>query len=286
MAGTEDAVAKAHALVKRVTSLSQGLVPPVEVNRVKAALAGREQAYSAARGAWGTASADLTRILRLDPSALAMPIEPVFMQVTLISPDDTVDTLIPIGLVNRPELASQRQLVQATLVRLKQERLRPLMPSLLLQGAPVPTAPGGYLMGGAFGSSTNGSSAPGQFRNDVNVQMFWGLENLGFGNRALIRERTAEQQQQLLELFRVQDTVAAEIASAHAQLAAATARVPQAESEVRQAQISFAGNMRGRERDNAVWRPADAGQSPFGSCVCAGAAGHSLRQLFFSRERL
>ena len=134
MAGSEDAVAKAHALLKRVTSLAQGLVPPVEINRVKAALADREQAYSAARGAWGMASADLTRVLRLDPSSLAMPVEPVFMQVTLISTEDTVDTLIPVGLINRPELASQRQLVQATLVRLRQERLRPLMPSLLLQG--------------------------------------------------------------------------------------------------------------------------------------------------------
>ncbi len=245
MAGAEDAVAKAQALVKRVKSLSQGLVPPVEVNRVQAALAGREQAYSAARGAWGTASADLTRALRLDPSALAMPIEAPFTQVTLISPEEPVDSLIPIGLLNRPELASQRQLVQATLVRLRQERMRPLMPSLLLQGAPVPTAPGGYLMGGIFGSTSNGSGSPTQFRNDVNLQLLWGLENLGFGNRALVRERAAEQQQQAIELFRVQDTVAAEVASAHADLVAASERVPQAETEVKQAQISFAGNMRG-----------------------------------------
>ena len=84
-----------------------------------------------------------------------------------------------------------------------------------------------------------------QFRNDVNVQLLWGLENLGFGNRALVRERTAEQQQQLIELFRVEDNVAAEVARAHAELAAAAARVPQAEMEVQQAQISFAGNMRG-----------------------------------------
>ena len=130
-------------------------------------------------------------------------------------------------------------------MRLKQERLRPLLPSLVLQGAPVPTAPGGYLMGGIFGSSNDGLNSPTQFRNDLNLQMFWGLQNMGFGNRGLIRERSAEQQRQLIEMFRAQDVVAAEIAEAHAQLLSAADRIPEAENGVKQAQISFAGNLQG-----------------------------------------
>ena len=39
------------------------------------------------------------------------------------------DSLIPIGLTNRPELAARQALVQATLAKLKQERMRPLIPS-------------------------------------------------------------------------------------------------------------------------------------------------------------
>ncbi len=245
MAGAADAVEKARLLVKTVTALSEGLVPPIEINRARADLAAREQSYLRAREAWGVASAELTRVLRLDPSALAVPLEPPHMQVTFISPAETVDSLIPIGLTTRPELASQRQLVQATLLRLRQERLRPLLPSLVLQGAPVPTAPGGYLMGGLFGSSNNGLGSPNQFRNDVEMQMLWGVQNMGFGNAGLIRERSAQQRQQLLEMFRVQDDVAAEIAKAHAELISAAQRIPEAETGVRQAQISFEGNIKG-----------------------------------------
>lgn len=73
----------------------------------------------------------------------------------------------------------------------------------------------------------------------------WGLNNLGFGNRGLIRERQAEQEQTVIELFRTQDNVAAEIADVYAQLQAAARRVVEAEAGVRQAQLSFAGNLRG-----------------------------------------
>ena len=46
-------------------------------------------------------------------------------------------------------------------------------------------------------------------------------------------------------MFRIQDTVAAEIARAHAQLASAAVRVKEAEAGVAEAQISFAGNLKG-----------------------------------------
>ena len=100
-------------------------------------------------------------------------------------------------------------------------------------------------MGGAFFSSSSGQPSPTSARNDVNVQLLWTLNNMGFGNAALIRERRAEQEQTLIELFRVQDNVAAEIARIHAELEAAAARIPEAEYGVKQAQISFAGNLKG-----------------------------------------
>ncbi len=218
---------------------------PIEINRAQTTLASLEQSYAAAQGSWGAASAELTRVLRLDPTAMVLPMEPPHLQVTLIPSDRTVDELIPVGLLTRPELASQKALVQAALVRLRQEKLRPLLPSVVLYGNPVPTAPGGYLMGGAFWSSNNGQSAPTVGRNDINLQLLWTLQNMGFGNRALIRERRAEQEQQLIEMFRAQDNVAAEIARIHAELEAAAARIPEAEFGVQQAQISFAGNLKG-----------------------------------------
>ena len=66
----------------------------------------------------------------------------------------------PSACTSRPELASQQALVQATLARLRQERMRPLVPSLVLRGDATPAAPGGYLMGGVFGSDINGHRQP------------------------------------------------------------------------------------------------------------------------------
>ena len=245
LAGAQDAAEKARQLVRTVAALGKGLVPPIEVDRARAELAEAEQSEALAREQWRLASADLTRALRLDPAAVVAPLEPPYLQVTLIAPHESVDKLIPIGLMNRPELASQQALVQATLARLRQERLRPLMPSIVLGGDASPAAPGGYLMGGVFGSDVNGSGNPWTGRADVSVQVLWEVRNLGFGNRALVRERRAEQDQAAIELYRLQDRVAAEVAQAAAQIESATIRVAKAEIGLKEAQATFAGNLKG-----------------------------------------
>ncbi len=245
LAGVEDSVAKSRDMVRRAAALGKDLAAPVEVDRARTQLAELEQASATAREQWRLASADLTRSLRLAPGAIVIPLEEPYLQVTLISPSEPVDNLIPIGLVSRPELASQQALVQATLARLKAERLRPLVPSVVLQGDAVPAAPGGYLMGGIYGSDLNGKPNSWTGRVDPSVQVLWELRNLGFGNRALVRERQAETQQATIELLRIEDRVAAEIAQAQAQVESAAARVVQAETGLKQAQINFAGNLRG-----------------------------------------
>ena len=112
------------------------------------------------------------------------PLEPPHLQMTLISPDEPLDDLIPIGLMGRPELATQQALVQASLARLKQERMRPLIPSLLIMGDAGQAAPGQYLMGGFFqANSNNGGGTSSAGRSDVNVQLLWALNNMGYGNR-------------------------------------------------------------------------------------------------------
>jgi outer membrane protein TolC len=240
LAGAQDTVAKSRELVDRVTKLAKALVPPFEADRARAQLAESEQAAAEALEAWRFASAELTRTLRLNPAAVVVPVEPPYLEVTLLAPAETLDNLIPIGLTSRPELAAQQALVQATLVRLRQERLRPLMPSVILQGNPTTVAPGGNLMGGIWTSDVNGGkNTPWVGRDDINVQVLWELRNLGFGNRALVRERRAEQEQALIELFRVQDRVAAEVTQAHAQLVSAAVRIAEAEVGVQEALITY-----------------------------------------------
>jgi outer membrane protein TolC len=243
LAGTIDVVNKGlelrHAIDAQRTLASR----PTDQHRARALLAEFDEAIASAREQWTSASADLTQVLRLDPAAVVIPLEPPNLRVTFISPDAPVDTLIPIGLTNRPELASQQALVQAALVRIRQERIRPLVPSLILEGSPGPAGVGGNLEAGVFASGAHGAGNPTSERDDVSAGLVWQLQNFGFGNRALVRERRAEQQQFLAELFRIQDRVAAEVARAHGQLRSAASRVNTAELGVEEARLAYEGSL-------------------------------------------
>ncbi len=242
LAAAQDSVRRAEDVVGRTEKLAKGLIPPLEASRARAELARRRLALSSARERWRTASAQLTRLLRLDSQARVEPLEPPHLQVTLIPPETTVDSLIPLALTNRPELASQQALVQASLARLKQERMRPLVPSLLLRGTATPQ---GTIGSGVFGGGINSDMKNFSARNDYDVQLIWELQNLGFGTAARIRERRADNQLALLELLNVQDKIAQEVVEAHAQVQEAAGRIKDAEAGVKDALDSADKNLEG-----------------------------------------
>jgi outer membrane protein TolC len=115
--------------------------------------------------------------------------------------------------------------------------MRPLLPSLVMQGG----GPGGAFNFASFQGGPDGQPTEGSGRYDLDVGVVWTLDNLGAGNRAAVRERTAEQQRAVLEVFNTEDRVAEEVVTAHAQLEAAVARVRQTEASVREANITVAG---------------------------------------------
>jgi outer membrane protein TolC len=246
LAGAIDAARRADDVVRRTEKLAaggEGILADVDVSRARTEFDRRDQAVDSARERWRTASAELARALRLDPAALVEPLEDPHLQVTLVGVDTSVDDLIPLALTRRPELAAQQALVQATLVRLKQEQLRPLIPSVLLRGAS--TNPAGTLAVGTFGGGLNSGLSNFSARSDFDVQVLWEFQNLGFGNVARVREQRAENELAVLELFRVQDRVAKEVAEAYAQTQSAAARVVKAErglkNAVESAEKNFAG---------------------------------------------
>jgi outer membrane protein TolC len=98
-------------------------------------------------------------------------------------------------------------------------------------------------MGGVYASGAHGDANPTGARDDVGVGLVWGLDNLGLGNRALVRERRAEQRQVLVELFRLQDIVAAEVARAHAGVESAAVRVQTAETGLQESQLAYTGSL-------------------------------------------
>ncbi|HYH63137.1 MAG TPA: TolC family protein [Urbifossiella sp.] len=233
LAGALLAETMAADLSRRATALAAGLAPPAEENRAKVELARRRQVVFAARERWRTSGAELGRLLRLDPTQLLEPAEPPFLPVTVIDPTAPVDSLIPIALATRPELAGQQAVVQATLARLKQEKLRPLVPSLAVRS--VSTNPSGSLGYGAFGGGRNDRLDDFSGRFDLDVQLLWEFQSLGLGNRARVAERRAENEAALLDLFRTQDRIAAEVVQAFAQVRSAAERLNVAEPALREA---------------------------------------------------
>lgn len=244
MAGAQDATEKAQNLTKRIKELSKDFVSPIEVDRALTTLADIEQQELLRYQEWRVASADLTRELRLNPTTMVAPLEPPHLQVTLISPKECLDELVPIGLLSRPELASQRAIVQWALDRIRHEQIRPFTPTLIFAPNAVPAAPFGTMMTGIFSSDRNGTPQPWVGRFDSLTMGTWEANNLGFGNAAAVRERRAEKERELVELFRIQDHVAAEIVQAYARVQASLLRINKSETEVKEAKITFDGNLK------------------------------------------
>ncbi|QVL30396.1 TolC family protein [Telmatocola sphagniphila] len=234
-------IIQGEELVRQVGALAEGLVPAVETNRAKVELSRRKQAASTTRERYLYSQADLTRLMRISPTQPLMPSEPSNLKIRLIDPKYSVDELIPIALTNRPELASQQALVQATLDRLRQEKMRPLIPSLAFRS--VSTNPSGSLAVGSFsaGSAGNFGSMSGRF--DYDIQVIWELQNLGLGNYVRIKEKRTEHEIALLELFRIQDRVAAEVIQAYASVTSAAERLLVAEPAYDEARELLAKNI-------------------------------------------
>ena len=177
----------------------------------------------------------------MDPSAQVDPQEPPQLRIELIDLHKPLDDLIPIALTSRPELASQQAQVQLTLTLLKHEKLRPLIPSILLRGSSTPVT--GTLAAGVFGGGPNSTIGNGGLRSDLDLQVLWQFDNLGFGNLAKVHQREAENRLAVIDLFRIQDRVAAEVAQAYAQAQLAARRVDLAEKGIRSVQQSADKNL-------------------------------------------
>ncbi|HVX12145.1 MAG TPA: hypothetical protein VHC22_13270 [Pirellulales bacterium] len=240
-----DAVQRGRKLVAMIADLTPDLVSGAEIDRARNLLADLEQKAVEARQNWRIASAELTRVLRLDPRAVVEPLEHDHLQITLISPERSLDELIPIALTNRPELASHQAVVQATLVAIRREKLRPLLPSLFLNGFQSPFE---LIQAGAVGEGNGNKMNQWSPRDDITPQVIFIANGLGFRNLAAVKEARGMSSRQLVALFRMQDSVAAGVTRIQADLQSAAARVVQAEREVRSALINYNGNVEGLEQ--------------------------------------
>jgi outer membrane protein TolC len=241
-AGALYSVERGRDLVERISQLSKEFVPRVEVDRARNFLADLEQQAVSARETWRVQSARLTRVLRLDPRAVVEPLEHDHTQITLIDPARPLDDLMPIALVNRPEVASRRAGIQSAEALVRNEKARPFLPSIMINGFQTP---GEMLQAGIFGLGPNSAMNQWVGRADLSYQPIWQLEAFGIGNLARIKEQRGMESMAIIELYRAQDMVAAEVTAAQARIQSAAARVVQADRAMRTAIITFNGNYEG-----------------------------------------
>jgi outer membrane protein TolC len=171
-----------------------------------------------------TASARLTQLLLLDPVLDLVPADRVVVPIALVNTDVAIDELIATALLNRPELAESRALVQQALIAWRANKLRPLIPTLQV----------------AYYSASFQGGDPGfhntAYRDDILAQAGWELHNGGLGDLYRARESRARYNEATFHVLEVQAQVGSEV-SAAAKLTITRARsLRSAQEAVRQAE--------------------------------------------------
>lgn len=243
LAAAGEVLRRTEELIRKIKVMAPDLVPNVEVARAEAQYARFRQSERSARERWNVVSAELVRVLRLDPTAVLVPLEPPHLQITLVSPEQGLEALLPVALYARPELSAYRALTESALKRWREEQYRPFMPMVFARGNSTQTPD--PLAIGVFGGGPGGTMSNFHTRFDYEVQVLWELKNLGFGNAAQIRQRRAEYDVTKIQAYRLQDFVAREVSEAFAQMQSARDRVSMAEDEVRKASSSANDNFKG-----------------------------------------
>jgi outer membrane protein TolC len=229
--GIDATIVRAERLVEFTRGLAPSLIAPLEINRAQTELQTLLQAQQVAIRDWRVASARLAEVLLLDPATLLEPVEPPFLQVTLIPCDETPETLVPIAVRNRPEIASRRELVAAAEQFLNREKGRPFLPYLFVTS---PTTSNGQLAAGTYSAGPNGIINGNGSRFDIELAAVWQLQNAGIGNVGLIRQRRAERDVAAIEFTRTVFRVRSEVAQSLARLQTARLRVVETEEGVLQ----------------------------------------------------
>jgi outer membrane protein TolC len=190
------------------------------------------------------ASARLAALLNLDPSVRLRTPGGEIQPVQIIDENEDLGTLIQRGLMNRPEVRARLQELAEARTRVRQERIRPLLPTLSV-GFSVGGFGGGSNLTAAgiaqVGGGVQVSPSFGRFdsRTDFDVFAVWTLQNAGAGNRALARRAEAVVGQAVAALDQTTNEVRREVAEALADTQAAARQMQLARTQLKVAEEGF-----------------------------------------------
>jgi outer membrane protein TolC len=176
-------------------------------------------------------AAELSRLLSVDPATRLRPEAGTPPLVHLVDARQSLEHLIEQALAQHPEIAARGADVALRETRLRQERVRPLLPTLAVGFSAGDFGGGSDQVGYRF-SHFNG-------RTDFDVLAVWTLQNLGFGNRAIQNKVRAEIGQADAARAQAIDKVRREVAEAFADSAARREQMDLAQQRAATAQKAF-----------------------------------------------
>ncbi len=202
-----------------------------DANRAATQLARREAYIQAAEAEILVASANLCRLLNLDPAIRLHPTDAVVVPQPIVPDPMPVAELIAVGLLHRPELAAQRAAIQAALLNLDGAKILPFSPTTLVGFSAGGFAGGSNLVRPIFGGMSG--------RTDLDAVMYWTIQNLGVGNVALIRLADAQLRVTQFQQVEILNRVRAEVAEAYARSHARYAQIGTYEDAVRSGFLAY-----------------------------------------------
>jgi outer membrane protein TolC len=179
----------------------------------------------------GIAAAELSRILNLDPSVRLRTPKGSVVPMRLVAEDTDPQALIAEALRSRPEVFARSADVLEARVRVRQEQVRPW----------VPTISAGYSYGW-FGGGSNLVSpdfGPLKGRSDFDVFAVWTFQNLGFGNLARAEGADARVGQEVARLQEEVNRIRREVAEAQSAGRAAALQLEVVRPAVKVAEQGF-----------------------------------------------
>lgn len=231
----EEAVTNAVELARltgEYARTGQGL--HADADRARAELQSRQRLLIEAKEAVAVASAELARILRLDPATRLIPAETVPVPLQLVDRSSDVYELIRQAQASRPELAASNAAIQETWYRTRQEHWRPWLPHLYAG-----------MSGGSFGGGTGSNMDNFGGRADFDLAAIWQAENLGMGNAARRREQESLNRQAQLARSQLADRIATEVTQAHQRIQFRAEQIGTAEAQVSSATEALKLNLDG-----------------------------------------
>ena len=218
----EETLTNSTRLAELTTEFADaGEGPQSDADRSKAEESRSRNALAQARERRDVAGIRLVELLRLDPGVQLVPQEGSLIPLDILPVESVRSDMVLTALSNRPELAESADLVAAARERLQREKYGPFLPNVIL----------GVSQSG-FGGGRRGIIGNTDGRFDLDMGVYWQLENLGFGTSARQHRSRAGVDRVLAEQVQLMDRVARQVNEAATQVQARRPQIAVAQEGV------------------------------------------------------